>query len=87
VFELVPQRVRRTVKSGAPVALVTAGLGVGATGIAGQRVERASAAVVGALADAVGVDPGLGPALLVLGAVLVFALAFVAPGLFRDANH
>jgi len=87
VFELVPRRVRRTVRAGGPPALITAGLGLGATGLAGPRVERTTDPVARSVVEAVGVGPGLGPVLLVLGAVLVFVVAFVVPGLFEDAGR
>lgn len=74
---------RRIVKAGGPPAAITAGIGVGATGVAGRRIESQTDPVARGLAQTVGVDPQFGPALLLIGAVLIFALAFVVPGLFE----
>lgn len=77
---------RRIVKAGGPPALITAAIGVGATGIAGQAIESETEPVATGLARAVGLDPKFGPALLPVVAVLVFGLAFVVPGLFDEAR-
>jgi hypothetical protein len=77
---------RRAVRSGGPPAVITAGLGVGATGVAGPRIESKTDPVARALAQTVGVDPQFGPVLLLAGAVLVFGLALVVPGLFDDSR-
>jgi hypothetical protein len=67
--------------------VITAGIGVGATGVAGQRIETKTDPVATGVAGALGVDPGLGPILLVLAGVLVMAVAFVVPGLFEDHRY
>ena len=77
---------RRAVRAGAAPALITAGIGVGATGIAGERIEAETEPVTTGVAQAVGLDPQLGPAVVVLLALLVMVLAFVVPGLFEDAH-
>lgn len=77
---------RRIIKAGGPPALVTAAIGVGSTGIAGKGIESETKPVATGLARAVGLDPQLGPVLLLGVAVLVFGLAFVVPGLFDEAR-
>lgn len=77
---------RRAVTAGAGPALITAGIGVGATGIAGTGIESETEPVATGVAQAVGLDPQLGPAVMLVGAVLVMVLAFVVPGLFEDAR-
>ena len=59
---------------------------VGATGVAGRGIESKTEPVATELAQTLGVDPGFGPALLLVGALLVVAVAFVVPGLFDDAR-
>lgn len=77
---------RRILKVGEPPVVITAGIGLGATGIAGQRIESHTAPVARGLAQTVGVDPQFGPAVLLLGVVLVGIPAFVVPGLFDEAR-
>lgn len=72
----------RAIKAGGPPALITAGIGVGATGIAGKQIESQTEPVANTLAQTVGLNLQLGPALLLLVAILVFALAIIMPGLF-----
>jgi hypothetical protein len=79
-----PERVRRAVTAGGPAAAITAGIGVGATGVAGPGIETRTGPVARQVADAVGMSPQFGPALLILAAFAVVILAFVAPGLFRE---
>jgi hypothetical protein len=74
---------RRIIKAGGPPALLTAAIGIGATGIAGPGIESETGPVANGLARTVGLDPQFGPALLLVGAVLIFALAFIIPGLFE----
>lgn len=75
-------RIGRAVKGGGPVALITAGIGVGATGIAGQTIEAKTAPVASEAAQAIGVAPALGPSVLLVVAVLVLGVAVLVPGLF-----
>jgi hypothetical protein len=77
---------RRIVKAGGPPALITAAIGVGATGIVGPGVEAETEPIATGLARAVGFDPRFGPTLLLAGAVLIVALAFVVPGLFEGSS-
>lgn len=79
-------RPRRILREGGPPVVITAGIGVGATGIAGQRIQSHTAPVARGLAQAVGVDPQLGPAVVLFGAVLIGVLAVIAPGLFDEAR-
>ncbi|WP_276257943.1 hypothetical protein [Haloglomus litoreum] len=76
---------RRIIRAGGPPALITAAIGVGATGIVGPEIESETEPVATGLARALGLDPGLGPALLLALAVLVLGVAFVVPGLFEEA--
>jgi len=76
---------RRVLTAGGPPALITAGLGVGATGVAGQAVERETGPVANGVANALGVDPQFGPVLLVLGGVVVLLSAFVVPWLYEGS--
>lgn len=75
---------RRILVAGGPPAIITAAIGIGATGVAGRSIESKTEPVARALANTVGVDPYFGPAMLLVGAVLVFAAAFVVPGLFDE---
>jgi hypothetical protein len=68
------------------VAAITAGIGVGATGVAGTDIEARTNPVARELASAVGVESHWGPMLLILAAIVVVALAFVAPGLFSEQS-
>jgi hypothetical protein len=79
-------RVVRAVKAGGPPAVITAGLGVGSTGVAGRGIERSTEPVARSVAQTVGVDPRLGPILLLAVAVLIVAAALVVPGLF-EGHH
>ncbi|WP_435348429.1 hypothetical protein [Haloarchaeobius sp. HRN-SO-5] len=82
-----PRRAIRAVKAGGPPAVITAAIGVGATGVAGQGVETETAPVARGLAQTIGVDPQLGPALLLVLAVVILAVALVVPGLFDDGRY
>ncbi|MFB6107617.1 MAG: hypothetical protein ABEJ82_02100 [Haloplanus sp.] len=73
-------------KAGTPPAAITAGIGVGATGVAGDGIESETKSIAVGVAQAVGVDPQFGPLLLIAGAVLIMALAFILPGVFEDAR-
>jgi hypothetical protein len=77
---------RRILKAGGPPVVITAGIALGATGLAGQRIESHTAPVARGLARTVGVDPQFGSVVLLLGAVLVGVLAVVVPGLFDEAR-
>lgn len=77
---------RRIITAGGPPALITAAIGVGATGIAGPGIESETEPIADGLAQTVGLDPQFGPVLLLVGAVLIIALAFVVPGLFDEAR-
>lgn len=74
-------------KAGGPPAVITAGLGIGATGVAGPGIETKTDPIASGAAQAVGVDPGPGPVVLVVVAVLVLAVALVVPGLFEDRRY
>ncbi|MFB6109625.1 MAG: hypothetical protein ABEJ60_01970 [Halodesulfurarchaeum sp.] len=75
---------RRVVKAGGPPALITAGLGVGATGVLGDGVKRAAKPVADGLSTGIGISPALGAPLLMALGVLVFVVAVFVPGLFED---
>ncbi|WP_265110026.1 hypothetical protein [Halosolutus halophilus] len=77
-------RIRRAAKAGGPPAVITAGIGVGATGVAGQGIETETDPVARGAARAVGADPQMGPAVLLVVAVLILTVALVVPGLFDD---
>jgi F0F1-type ATP synthase membrane subunit c/vacuolar-type H+-ATPase subunit K len=79
-------RAVRAVKAGGPPALITAGLGIGSTGIAGRGIETSTEPVARSVARTVGVDPRFGPALLLAIAVLIVAVALIVPGLF-EGHH
>lgn len=79
-------RLRQALKGGGPVAIITAGLGVGATGIAGQGVESKTAPVAGEAAELIGLAPELGPSVLLAAAVVIFGVALVVPGLFLGTH-
>lgn len=76
-------RVRRAVRGGGPVAAITAAIGVGATGIAGESIESQTGPVATEAARAVGLESALGPSVLLVTAVLVLGVALVVPGLFE----
>ena len=78
------QRASRALKTGGPSAVVTAGIGVGATGVAGPDVETKTEPVAAAAANGIGADPRLGPVVLFGAAVLVLVVALFVPGLFDD---
>ncbi|EMA00188.1 hypothetical protein [Haloferax denitrificans] len=80
--EGLPQRATRAAKTGGPPALITAGIGVGATGAVGSRIESRTAPVARGAAQTVGVDPELGPFVLVVAAALVLVVALFVPELF-----
>lgn len=77
---------RRVVKAGGPPALVTAGMGVGATGVLGEGVKRSVKPVASGLANAVGLSPAIGPPLLIAIGAVVLVVAFFVPGLFEDRS-
>lgn len=77
-----PSRVRRALRGGGPVAVITAAIGVGATGLAGPQIESETAPVATEAAHAVGVEPALGSSVLLVAAVLVLGVALVVPALF-----
>lgn len=76
----------RTVKAGGPPAAITAGIGVGATGVAGQNIEAKTDPIARGAAQAVGADPQLGPIMLLAVAGLIGVVALFVPGLF-DRRH
>lgn len=78
-----PRRIRRALRAGGPPAAITAAIGLGATGVAGGNIERRTEPIARAAAEAVDVDPRLGPALLIGVALLVLFVAFALPGLFE----
>ncbi|KAB1194633.1 hypothetical protein GJR96_14755 [Haloferax sp. MBLA0076] len=78
---------RRAVKAGGPPAVITAGIGVGATGLVGQRIESKTDPIARGVAQTLGIDPQMGPAVLVVVAILVFAVALVVPELFDDGRY
>lgn len=80
-------RAVRAVKAGGPPAVITAGLGVGSTGVAGQGIETKTDPVASSVAQTVGLDPQLGPVLLLVIAVLILVVALVVPGLFEDHHY
>lgn len=77
---------RRIITAGGPPALITAAIGIGATGVAGPGIESETEPIATGLAQTLGLDPQFGPVLLLVGAVLVMAVAFVVPGLFDEAR-
>lgn len=76
-------RPTRALKAGGPPAAITAGIGAGATGVAGNSIEAKTDPVANGVAAAVGLDPQAGPVLLFGLAVLVLVVAFVLPGIFE----
>lgn len=50
-------RPRRALKAGGPPATITAGLGVGATGIAGNGIEAKTEPIADGVAQTIGLDP------------------------------
>ncbi|CQR50370.1 MULTISPECIES: hypothetical protein [Haloferax] len=76
------QRARRAAKTGGPPALITAGIGVGATGAVGSRIESQTTPVARGAAQTVGVEPELGPFVLLVAAALVLVVALFVPELF-----
>jgi hypothetical protein len=83
----VPNTANRAVKAGGPPAVITAGIGVGATGIAGQGIETKTDPIANGVAQTVGFDPQLGPLLLFVITVLILAVAFVVPSLFENNRY
>lgn len=77
----------RAMKAGGPPAGITAGIGVGATGIAGHGIETKTDPIASGAAQTIGVDPQFGPLLLFVLAVLILAVAFIVPGLFEDHRY
>jgi hypothetical protein len=76
-------RPRRALTTGGPPAAITAGIGAGATGVAGDGIEAETEPVATGVARAVGLHPQVGPALLFVAAVVVLVVAFVVPGIFE----
>ncbi|MFB6069438.1 MAG: hypothetical protein ABEJ76_00325 [Halanaeroarchaeum sp.] len=76
-------RPRRALRAGGPPAGITAAIGVGASGVAGQGIERLTDPVATGVAGAVGLGHQAGPVLLVGIAVLVLTVAFVVPAIFE----
>jgi len=76
-------RPRRALKAGGPPAAITAGIGAGATGVAGNDIEAQTDHVATGVARIVGLDPEMGPALLFVVAVLVLVVAFLLPAIFE----
>jgi len=74
---------KRALKAGGPPAVITAGIGIGATGIAGQGIENRTDPIAGSIARMGGIDPQWGPLLLVVLGVLVLVVGFVVPSLFE----
>jgi len=88
MFEtILPDRAARVLKAGGPPALITAGFGVGATGVAGQGIEARTDPLVTGVAEAIGLGPGLGPALLVGLSILILVVAVFVPGLFEETRY
>ena len=81
------QRANRAVKTGGPPAAITAGIGIGATGVTGDGIETRTDPVANGAASVVGTDPQMGPVLLLAAAVFVLAVAFVVPALFDDGRY
>ncbi|MDS0282689.1 hypothetical protein [Haloarcula onubensis] len=81
-----PDRSRpiRALKAGGPPALITAGIGIGATGVAGEGIESQTYPIAASLADFIGIAPRLGPIAVVAIAVCILPVALVVPGLFED---
>lgn len=75
-------RLRQFLRGGAPVAAITAAIGIGATGVLGGRIEAKTAPVAGEAAQVVGLAPEIGPAVVLAAAVLVVPVALLVPGLF-----
>ncbi|MFB6111187.1 MAG: hypothetical protein ABEJ35_01480 [Halobacteriaceae archaeon] len=75
---------RRVLKAGGPPALITAGFGVGATGILGNGIESKVDPIATGAAGVIGLSPEFGPALLMLLGVIVMVVAVFVPGLFED---
>ncbi len=74
----------RALKAGGPPALITAGIAIASTGIAGQGLEKETRPIATAVASVIGTDPQFGPLLLLGIAVLILPVAVVMPGLFED---
>jgi hypothetical protein len=75
-------RFRQFLRGGAPVAAITAAIGIGATGMLGGRIEAKTAPVAGEAAQVVGLAPEMGPAVVLAVALLVVPVAVLLPGLF-----
>jgi|GEM_PF-1940796 len=80
-------RATRALKAGGPPAAITAGIGVGASGVAGNSIETKTDPVANTVAQIVGVDPQLGTVLLIVIAILILAVSLVVPGLFEDHHY
>jgi hypothetical protein len=70
-------------KAGGPLAVRTAGIGVGATGIAGQHIEMGTAPLAREVAQAIGGDPAMASIRLIGPAVAMGAVAFGLPRVFN----
>lgn len=84
---MLPDRAARVLKAGGPPALITAGFGVGATGVAGPGIEARTDPLAAGLAEAIGLGAGLGPALLLGLSVLILVVAVFVPGLFEETRY
>ena len=73
-------------RGGGPVAIITAAIGISATGIAGQEIRSKTAPVTREVAQIIGVAPEMGPFVVLVGAVLIFVVAIILPGLFLGTH-
>ena len=76
-------RPARALKAGGPPAAITAAIGAGATGVAGNGIKAQTKPIADGVAQTIGLGPQLGPVLLLVLAVLVLVVAFVVPGIFE----
>jgi len=76
-------RPTRALQAGVPPAAITAVIGIGATGIAGNSIEARTDPIATGVAQTIGLGPQLGPALFLAGAVFVLVAAFVVPAIFE----
>jgi len=74
----------RALKAGGPPALITAGIGIGATGVAGQGIKNQTYPIAVRVANLLGIEPQLGPIVIIIIAVCILPIALVMPGLFED---
>lgn len=78
--------IRRVLRAGGPPALITAGFGVGATGVLGEGIEREVDPIAAGVANTVGLPELFGPPVLMVLGLLVLVVAFFVPGLFEDRH-